>query len=133
MKVPKKPERVYHWAVEYFDGRTVFQGDVSFREVLEANKRGQVKRFSLIPLASNGFKQLVVNLDDKRRLIYFERTIGNTGNKFDQFLVYLLGWQETIKGTNTKFIMYIYPNGNIEANCGEATLIDDYISKLNRG
>jgi hypothetical protein len=128
----KKPERAYRWAVEYLNGKTAFQGDISFREVLEANKEGEVKQFALIPLDPNSkFKQLVVDLGDKRRrLIYFERTIGNTGNEFEPFLVYLLGWQETIKGVNTKCIMYVYPNGNIEINNDEATLVDDYILKL---
>ena len=127
----KKPERVYRWAVEYLDGKTVLQGDITFREVLEANEKGEVRKFALLPLKPNGkFKQLVVDLGDKRRLIYFERTIGNIGNEFESFLVYLVGWQETIKGVNAKCIMYIYPNGNIEVNNGEATLVDDYIYKL---
>ena len=130
----KRPERVYRWVVEYLDGKTVPQGEIPFREVLEANKKGEVKKFALLPLKPNSkFKQLVVDLgDERRRLIYFEKTIGNTGNEFESFLVYLLGWQETIKGVNTKSIMYIYPNGNIEINNDEATLIDDYISKLNK-
>ena len=124
----QKPKRNYRWVVEYQSGKTFSKGEVEFKKVLEADQRGEVKRFALLPLVP-GLKELVVNLDQNKRLIYFERTIGNTGNEFRPFLVYLLGWQETIKGVNSKVIMYVYPNGNIEINNDEATLIDAYIIK----
>ena len=123
-----KLERTYNWIAEYNDGKIVSQKETLFKDILEADKRGEVKRFALIPLKPE-LKEIVINLGGNRRLIYFERTIGNTGNEFKPFLVYLVGWQETIKGTNTKCITYIYPNGNIEINNDEATLIDAYIIK----
>jgi len=125
----KKPIRTYKWIAEYKNGKTYRQGDTKFRGILEANERGEVKRFALFPLEPN-FKEIVVNLGGKRRLIYFERTIGNTGNDFDPFLIYLIGWQETVQKVNTKFIMYVFPNGNIEVSNGESKLTDDYIEKL---
>jgi len=126
----QKPVRKYKWIVELLNGKTLLQGEINFKDVLELEKKGELKRFALLPLEPN-LKEIVVDLGDKRRrLIYFERTIGNTGNEFENFLIYLIGWQETVKGVNTKVIMYIYPNGNIEVSNGEATLIDDYICKI---
>lgn len=124
----KRPERTYYWIAEYTNGKSVTKKDISFKEVLEANGRGEIKRFALAPLTEN-LKEIIINLTGNRRLIYFERTIGNTGDEFEAFLVYLLGWQETVKGVNRKYIMYIYPNGNIEVNNDEATLIEKYILK----
>lgn len=124
----KRPERTYYWIAEYTNGKSVTKKDVSFKEVLEANSRGEIKRFALAPLTEK-LKEIIINLTGNRRLIYFERTIGNTGDEFKAFLVYLLGWQETVKGVNRKYIMYIYPNGNIEVNNDEATLIEKYILK----
>jgi hypothetical protein len=124
----QRPERTYYWVAEYKDGKTVTKDKCSFKEVLEANGRGEINRFALVPLTPK-LKEIIINLTDNRRLIYFERTIGNTGDEFEAFLVYLLGWQETVKGVNKKYIMYIYPNGNIEVNNDEATLIENYITK----
>lgn len=128
----KRPERTYYWIAEYTNGKSVTKKDISFKEVLEANGRGEIKRFALAPLTEN-LKEIIINLTGNRRLIYFERTIGNTGDEFEAFLVYLLGWQETVKGVNRKYIMYIYPNGNIEVNNDEATLIEKYILKEKQG
>ena len=128
----KRPERTYYWIAEYTNGKSVTKKDISFKEVLEANGRGEIKRFALAPLTEN-LKEIIINLTGNRRLIYFERTIGNTGDEFEAFLVYLLGWQETVKGVNRKYIMYIYPNGNIEVNNDEATLIEKYIKEFTNG
>lgn len=129
MEELKKPKRYYRWIAEYKNGETHLQNEKQFKEILEANERGEIKKFALFPL-EQGFKEIVINLDGNRRLIYFERTVGNTGNAFEPFLIYLIGWQETVLKVNAKVIMYIYPNGNIEVNNGETTLLDDYINKL---
>lgn len=128
----KRVKRNYQWVAEYLDGTKQTKKDISFKEVLEADKRGEIKRFILAPL-TNSLKRIILDLDKNKRLIYFERTIGNTGNEFEPFLVYLLGWQETVKGSNRKYIMYIYPNGDVEINSDEATLIDNYIKELKNG
>jgi hypothetical protein len=125
----KKAKRYYKWVAEYKNGETHFQDETKFKEIFEANEKGEVTKFALFPL-EQGFKEIVLTLGEKRRLIYFERTIGNTGNEFEPFLIYLLGWQETNQYVNTKVIMYIYPNGNMEVNNGETTLLDDYLEKI---
>ena len=84
----KKPAEYYRWVAELTDGRILQQEQTSFRKILELNKQGKVKYFSLIPL-QDGFKQVVVSLSGGRRLIYFRRTIGSFPEKFPPFLVYL--------------------------------------------
>jgi hypothetical protein len=126
----KKPIRYYKWLAEYEDGTTIDQDKISFKEILKANEEGKVKFFALIPKNYGIHKKIVVKLGGKRRLIYFERTVGCFSGEVDPILVYLLGWQETVRGVNIKTICYIYPNGNVEINNDEPSLLTDYLTKL---
>jgi len=133
MKDQKKAVRYYKWVAEYDNGKIVQQGEVGFKKVLEKDKEGKVRQFAL--LANNPLlhKNVLINLNKDKRLIYFERTVGSLSGEFDPFLVYLVGYQMTVGGKNIKVINYIYPNGHIETTDEEPELLNDFIEAIKKG
>lgn len=120
----------FSWLVETVDGQVLREDSTNFKEVIELNRQGKVRYFSLVDLTS-GITRFVVKLGGERRLIFFRRRMNHIDNKGTfQWTITLCGWQENVKGVTIKSILYIYPNGGVELNNDESTLAMAYHEKL---
>lgn len=126
----------YKWKILLKDGTELVQSEPGEKETFpfcEANKRfSQIKTFTLIPRLENShLKEIKVTIPEDGRLIYFRRTHANTGNQYPKFQINLIGWQMTIDGKNYKFLIYVYPDGQIEADSkDEPTYFPEFVKGL---
>lgn len=121
----------YKWKVILKDGTTKWQTiDKSFKFSKDNKDFANIKTFILLP-QDKSINKITLNIPEGSRLIYFRRTIANTGNIFPKFHVNMIGWQSTVNNTNLKFINYIFPDGTIESSDGdEPTYTDTFIDSL---
>ena len=73
----------------------------------------QIEKFVLNPKLENR-ESFEVTVPEGTRLIYFRRTVKNTGDEFPNFQVYLLGIQRTRKERNEREMIFIFPDGKTE-------------------
>ena len=130
----------YHWQVTLLDGSVIEQsadGDVeSFKFDSRNPDFDKIKSFKITPkeVNSHELSEVTIEIPEGAQLIYFRRTIANTGNVFPKFQLTLVGWQMNTstdgKGKNIKYILYIYPNGKIVATEGDNPPTDEFIASL---
>lgn len=98
-------------------------------ETYEAELK-QATKLTLIPKPGiAGLPLVTVNPTGDRRWILFSRVYGEINKRTGQQMeirLYCLGWQTTFEGDNLKLVMWIYPNGVIEA-ADEPTLVGLYL------
>ena len=130
----------YHWQITLDDGRVIEQSADSEKETFKFDSRNsdldKIKTFKLIPkqVNSHELSEVTVEIPNGAQLIYFRRTIANTGNVFPKFQLTLVGWQMNTspdgKGKNIKYILYIYPDGKIIATSTDNPPTEDFIKSL---
>lgn len=130
----------YHWQITLTDGRVIEQSADGDKEPFKFDSRNEdfdkVKSIKLIPKVVNSHElsEVTVEIPTGAKLIYFRRTIANTGNIFPKFQLTLIGWQmntsEDGKGRNIKYILYVYPDGKIVATDGDNPSVEEFISSL---
>lgn len=130
----------YHWQITLDDGRVVEQSADGDTETFKFDSRNpdfdKIRIFKLIPkqVNSHELSEVTVEIPDGAQLIYFRRTIANTGNVFPKFQLTLAGWQMNTspdgKGKNIKYILYVYPNGKIIATSGENPSVQEFVDSL---
>jgi len=125
----------YKWELELKDGTIVKQSADNEREPFQFNHKNpnfeNIKIFKLIPKESDSsLQEFKLIIPDYATLIYFRRTIANSGNMFPKFQVNLVGWQANIGGQKIKQITYLYADGKIENTPEDMTLTEDFIASL---
>lgn len=130
----------YHWQITLTDGRVIEQSADGDKEEFKFDSRNpdfdKVKSIKLIPkqVNSHELSEVTVDIPDGAQLIYFRRTIANTGNLFPKFQLTLIGWQMNLssdgKGKNIKYILYVYPDGKIVATGGDNPSIQSFVDSL---
>jgi hypothetical protein len=77
-----------------------------------AIERNKLAEFHMVD-RETGEPVFSMTLDDGQRLIYRRRVSmsGNTGEV--NWVVYLVGWQQTVNGKNVQSLNWIFPNGRI--------------------
>jgi hypothetical protein len=125
----------YKWELELDDGRVVNQSPDGEKEQFKFHHRNpdfeKIRVFKLIPKhKDSGLREFKMGVPDGATLIYFRRTIANTGNLFPKFQVNMVGWQIEIGGKKVKQITYLYPDGRIENNYDEPTMVESFTESL---
>jgi hypothetical protein len=124
----------YKWQIVLENETIIDQSESGEKEMFKFNKDNKdfskIKSFTLVPQVK-GLNKIVINLPENSRLIYFRRTIANTGDLFPKFQINMVGWQTTIKNSNFKYIMYIFPDGTTEVSGDdEPKYTDEFVSSL---
>jgi len=130
----------YHWQITLDDGRVIEQSADGDVEPFKFDKRNpdfdKVRVFKLVPkeVNSHELSEVTVEIPKGAQMIYFRRTIANTGNLFPKFQLTLAGWQlpesMTKTGQSLKYILYVYPNGKIVATAGDNPSIEEFVASL---
>lgn len=130
----------YHWQITLDDDRVIKQSADGEKELFKFDSRNpdldKVKIFKLIPkqVNSHELSEVTIEVPEGAKLIYFRRTIANTGNFFPKFQLTLAGWQMNTspdgKGKNIKYILHIFPDGKIHATVGQWPPIEEFIASL---
>jgi len=130
----------YHWQITLDDGRVIEQSADNEFETFKFDSRNKdfdnIRIFKLIPkeVNSHELSEVTVEIPRDAKLIYFRRTIANTGDVFPKFQLTLIGWQMNTspdgKGKNIKYILYIYPDGKIVATDGDNPSVEEFINSL---
>jgi len=83
-------------------------------------------RVTLVPKDRDGGLPVVtVALTGDRRWVASMRVLWRSDNP-NRVRVYVIGWQDTVKGVNVKALTWVYPNGAIECS-DEPTLWKHYL------
>jgi len=130
----------YHWIITLRDGRVFEQSADGEQEPFKFDDRNpdfdNVKSIRLVPVEVNSHElsEVTVEIPEGAKLIYFRRTIANTGNIFPKFQLTLIGWQMNTspdgKGRNIKYILYIYPDGKIVATSDDNPSTEEFVASL---
>jgi len=125
----------YKWELKLKDGTIIKQSADNETEPFKFNHKNpnfkNIKIFKLIPKESDSLlREFKLTIPDNATLIYFKRTVGDTGNMFPEFQIVLIGWQLNISGKNIKQITYLYPDGKIENTPDGETLMNEFILGL---
>jgi len=130
----------YKWQITLNDGRVIYQSKDGKKESFKFDSRNpdlnNIRVFKLTPkeINSHELSEVIINIPEGAKLIYFRRTIANTGNAFPKFQLTLAGWHLNTspngKGKNIKYILYIFPDGKIHATVGPWPPIEEFIASL---
>jgi hypothetical protein len=130
----------YHWQITLGDGRVVEQSAYGEEETFKFDSSNpdfeNIMTFKLIPIEVNSHElsEVTIEIPDGAQLIYFRRTIANTGNVFPKFQLTLAGWQMNTsldgRSRKVKCILYIYPDGKIIATSGDNPSIEEFVNSL---
>ena len=125
----------YKWELQLKNGDIIVQSKDNEPEPFKFDGRNSdfknIKIFKLIPKdKESSLKEYKLTLPNEAILIYFRKTIANTGNLFPKFQVNLIGWQMNVSGKKIKQITFIYPNGDIENTPDDLTLLEKFIESL---
>ncbi len=99
------------WRAVYEDGSGISQieNDGSTNKYQDID-RTKLKFFELWKENKLLFR---LHLEEGRRLIYRRRVTINMNARV-KWVVYLIGWQQTIQGRNVQDIAYIFEDGHVE-------------------
>ncbi|MCH7561883.1 MAG: hypothetical protein IIC67_11070 [Thaumarchaeota archaeon] len=99
------------WKAIYSDGKSLNQ----YNEDKSVNKYTDIDRniLKFFELYDKDKLILRVHLGDSKRLIYRRRVSLRMEGTITE-VIYLVGWQKTIKGKNIQSINYIFEDGHIE-------------------
>jgi hypothetical protein len=130
----------YNWQITLDSGLVLNQSADGAVEPFKFDSRNpdfnNIRKFKLIPKQVNSYElnEVTIEIPIGAQLIYFRRTIANTGNLFPKFQLVLAGWQMNLspdgKGKNIKYILYIYPDGKIVATAGDNPSAEEFIASL---
>jgi len=98
----------YYWKCQYNDGTEISSRDYKYKDI----DRAKLEKFVLLQV-NNDKPVLVLNLNGKKRLICRMRTAKTVMTGTSE-TVWIVGWQEKIRGYNRKMICFVFPNGTIE-------------------
>lgn len=121
---------IFTWIAELQDTTCLIEGQSPFSQVMEENKKGNLSRFMLVP-TDPSMKRAVVTLNDKRKLIFYRKTLNHLAS-YGQFSwkIHVIGWEENVKGVSRKVQLFVFPGGEIELNTDESSMEMDYHNKL---
>lgn len=130
-----KLKEFYKWELQLRDGTVVKQSADNETEPFKFDNRNSnfknIEIFKLIPKEQDSsLREFKLVIPENALLIYFRRTIANTGNLFPKFQVNLVGWQLSTGGKKVKQITYLYPDGRIENTPDSSTLIEEFVAGL---
>jgi hypothetical protein len=130
----------YHWQITLDDGRVIEQSNDGDKEEFKFDNRNpdldNIRIFKLTPkeVNSHELSEVTIEIPEGAKLIYFKKTIANTGNVFPKFQLTLVGWQMNTspdgKGKNIKYILYVYPDGKIIATSGDSPSVQEFVDSL---
>jgi hypothetical protein len=130
----------YNWQITLDSGLILDQSADGAVEPFKFDSRNpdfnNIRKFKLIPKQVNSYElnEVTIEIPSGAQLIYFRRTIANTGNLFPKFQLVLAGWQMNTspdgKGKNIKYILYIYPDGKIIATSGDNPSVEEFVASL---
>jgi hypothetical protein len=100
----------YYWKAEYEDGSVLKQYENGEENQFNDIDQDRLDIFSWIS-DHDILPTYSIDLKDWQRLIAFRRHI--IQNNQDEILIYALGWQSTIDGSNYKTINFIFPDGSV--------------------
>ena len=112
------------WRAKYSDGKHLDQIDGT--SVYPNIDRTKLAAFDIIDIDRIIPKSQVVITDDKtqllfrmfldkgQRLIYRKRVLMDVGTSEAKSIVYMVGYQEKIRGVNKQVINYIFEDGHVE-------------------
>lgn len=130
----------YHWQITLDDGHVIEQSADGEEETFKFDNNNpnfsKVKSIKLTPKDVSSYKlsEVTLEIPDSAKLIYFKRTISNSGNLFPRFQLTLIGWQMNLardgKGKNLKNIIYVYPDGRILSTFKDNPEVEDFIAGL---
>lgn len=125
------PQMLYNVAIEGdFQSVLVEWGSTpgwleTYKDQLE-----RATKLTLIPKPGlSGLPLVTVSPTGDKRWILFSRVFGQVNRQTGaevQVRLYCLGWQTTFEGDNLKLLMWVYPNGVVEA-ADEPTLWQLYL------
>jgi hypothetical protein len=96
------------WEAHYSDGTVLVQNRADGSENRYADiDRGRLDSFALV--RPDGTTVLQLHLDASQRLIFRRRVEQQAGGA--ERIVYLVGWQQTVNGTNIQSIAYVTGDG----------------------
>jgi hypothetical protein len=113
VEVQSDVERGVQWLAVYSDGNVLPQ----FNQDGSQNAYGDIERSKLSefhlmdPLTGDVFFSMA--LEPGQRLIYRRRVSMDGQSGLVNWVVYLVGWQETVGGKNVQSLNWIFPNGQI--------------------
>ena len=101
-----------NWKVIYDDETELSQSneDGSYNKYKDIDRSKVISKFLLY---KEGKLVLVVHLDKNKKLIY-RRRVAMKMLSGAQEIVYLVGWQENLNGSNSQHISFIFEDGHIE-------------------
>ena len=105
-----KHNQQFYWTVVYEDGSELEEKDTLFGDLIQDKIRHVIISHNAIPI-------FILHLSPPKRLIMFRRnrkTLNGKNIVTNSNVVFVIGWQETIRGVNTQSLCYIYPDGHIE-------------------
>ncbi len=105
------------WRAKYSDGTHLDQIDGT--SVYPKINRNKLAAFDILDLDReeiNDKSQIMFRmfLDKGQRLIYRKRVMQDIYNKDNKAIVYMVGYQEKIRGVNKQVINYIFEDGHVE-------------------
>lgn len=125
----------YRWELELENGTVVQQSADGEKEPFKFHFKNpdfeKIRTFKLIPKdPDSGLREFKLSIPPGASLIYFRRTMANTGNIFPKFQINMVGWQMEIGKEKVKQITFIYPDGKMENHYEEPTLVQQFIDDL---
>lgn len=102
----------YQWLAVYQDGSVLQQfGEDGSQNGYGAINREKLSEFHMID-SSTGKAVFSMTLEPGQRLIYRKRVSMSEGGP-PNWVIYLVGWQQTVSGKNVQSLNWIFPNGQI--------------------
>ena len=103
------------WRAVYSDDSFLDQYENGTENKYTDIDRSKLKLFALF---RNGNPAIVIHLDSNKRLIYRKRVaLHFTPERYEE-VIYLVGWQENIKGMNVQSLSVLFPDGRVEVTDG---------------
>lgn len=126
-------KELFTWSAQLADGTQIREegGKNNFKKIIDENKKGNVKYFYLIPQIDT-LRPVLMKLGGKRKLIFWRRRIFCKKDISFNWTLHIIGWEENVRGVSIKHKLFIYPNGNVESNNDEPTLIQPYMDSLEK-
>lgn len=111
--MPLDPREHHTWQAEYSNGSILnqYNDDGSKNSYRQIERKG-LKTFSLLSVES-GETTVTIELSPKKRLIWRMRTAKNLYNG-TEIRVYIVGWQQKVRGRNEQEIHCVFPDGRVE-------------------
>jgi hypothetical protein len=106
---------VYTWKAFYKDGTSLQEIDDNGKDIgTGAIDYNNVEEIHVIPLKSGLPAHKIKIHPPDERLIAFARRVIMLGEDSVSHTIWVMGWQRTDNGKNTKTMLFIYPDGSVK-------------------